>query len=260
MYNAYNLEGIIFSYNPSFYKNINYFTEQDNGSSNTTIEYIVNNQYKIGPYQNNIYKQNISRVYYFDSTIFLKPIRPKTQFINTTEEIKDTVKEIFKLAVGEELPRTITINVCPKEELKEEHSRFGPWDDNIQGFSLSKTKQVFVKQDNLDRLLLTIGHEIGHVFTRHLSNKHDEEAKAFAFTRAWARVIHKFNIRNLANSINLKPRPAKNGLHDVAFEFVENLLKLGKKALEVHWDLVKGYISLYNNILFNYYPLSNIYF
>ena len=40
--------------------------------------------------------------------------------------------------------------------------------------------------------------------------------------------------------------PAKNGLHDLAFFFVKNLVDKGLKPMQVHQDLVKGYVSLLN--------------
>ena len=80
---------------------------------------------------------------------------------------------------------------CNKEELKQIHSRFGLWNDNIQGFALNNSKQIFVKNNELDSLMLTIGHEIGHVYTRCLTNNHDEEAKTFSFAMQWAKIISK---------------------------------------------------------------------
>ena len=101
---------------------------------------------------------------------------------------------------------------------------------------------------NLDEMMLVIGHEIGHVLTKTLPNKHDEEAKAFAFSIKWAETIKKHNVANLGMSIKdeLDMNPARNGLHDVAFSFVSLMLKKGRTAIEVHQDLAKKYISMFN--------------
>ena len=80
-----------------------------------------------------------------------------------------------------------------------------------------------MRENQLDALLLVIGHEIGHVLTETLPNKHDEEAKAFAFSIEWAKTIKKHNIAGLGINIkqDLDFEPARNGLHDVAFSFVD---------------------------------------
>ena len=101
--------------------------------------------------------------------------------------------------------------------------------------------------------MLVIGHEIGHVLTETLPNKHDEEAKAFAFSIEWARTIKEHNIANLGLSIKdeLDFQPARNGLHDVAFAFVDFMVKKGRKAMQLHDDLVKRYVSMFNAL---YHP------
>jgi len=124
----------------------------------------------------------------------------------------------------------------------------GTWSDGIQGFALNgKLKQIFVKNDHLDSLILVIGHEIGHIHTKRLSNSHDEEAKAFSFAIEWAKTIKKHNLGNLSENIkdDIDFKPARNGLHDLAFFFVKNLMNKGLKPMDIHRDLVKGYKSLF---------------
>ena len=75
-----------------------------------------------------------------------------------------------------------------------------------------------------------------------LGNMHDEEAKAFAFEFAWIETIIQNNIAGLSNAFN--PGAAKNGLHDVALQYVEYLIKNGKTALQVFTDLVCGRTSI----------------
>ena len=96
--------------------------------------------------------------------------------------------------------------------------------------------------------MVTIGHEIGHVVAPTLRNKHDEEAKAFAFEFAWVKAIRENNIGALADCLR-ETIPADNGLHNVAFGFVLDFMKKGKDALELHLDLVRGYYSFnFDNI------------
>ena len=201
--------------------------------------------------QNNYSNQNRPvKTYYFTPNLFLNPIRPQTQFINATEQVQELIEEIFSSMIGKKLPQNISIKICTKEELKEIHSRFGQWHEGIQGFAVNDKdlKQIFAKNDHLDALMLTIGHEIGHVYTSSLGNSHDEEAKAFSFAVEWANIIKKNNIGNLKENIkdNLDFNPAKNGLHDIAFFFVKNLIDKGLKPMEVHWDLANKYISLFS--------------
>jgi len=209
----------------------------------TTDEFIQYERHELTVYIDNSYSQNKIKVYYFSPKMFLEPIRPETQFVNRFEEVQTLVEEIFFLMLGKRMPN-FSITICTKEELMQIHSRFGSWNGNIQGFAFNK--QIFVKNNNLDELLLTIGHEIGHVYTKSLTNKHDEEAKAFSFAIEWAKTIKKHNIGNLSNNIVSKFNPAHNGLHDISFFFVQNLIDKGLKPMQIHSDLVRNYISVFN--------------
>ncbi len=121
------------------------------------------------------------------------------------------------------------------------------------GFAINKNlPEIFVRENHLDQLMLTIGHELGHVFTKSLINRHNEEAKAFAFEIAWLKAIIEHNIAGLQNSFRLDINPAKNGLHDIAFEHVKKWLKVGKKAIEIYWELVKGILTIENTYTFDY--------
>src|SRR3989338_3326615 len=162
------------------------------------LEYIVGNSYRRGQYSNANY--------------FSK---------NTDEknEAKKFAAETFELMANKEFPCNISINVLPFDDFRLLHSAFGAWNNGILGFSINgKKKQVFTRENHLDALMLVIGHEIGHVLTETLPNKHDEEAKAFAFSIEWAKTIKKHNIANLGLNIKgeLDFQPARNGLHDVA--------------------------------------------
>jgi len=250
----YSIDDVV-SYSPNghYSNNINYLISESESYSNNLensnhIEYQGQSKKQTIYSENNYFENKVSKTYYFTPEIFLNPVRPETQFTNTTEQIQDLIEETFSFITNKKLPENIIIQVCTKQELKQTHSRFGLWNDNIQGFALNgKIKQIFVKNDHLDALMLTIGHEIGHVYTNRLSNDHDEEAKAFSFAIEWAKTIKKHNIGNLKENIkdNLDFNPARNGLHDLAFFFVKNLIDKGLKPIQVHWDLVKGYKSLF---------------
>jgi hypothetical protein len=103
------------------------------------------------------------------------------------------------------------------------------------GFCINRypqTSYIFVREDNLDRLFLTIGHEIGHALSPILSDPRDEEAKAFAFSLAWMKTVVEHNIADLSH--NITPNPARNDLHDVAYSFV--LEQMQKHELS-SWDV-----------------------
>ncbi len=193
--------------------------------------------------------QKISKTYDFTPSVFLKEERKATPFIENSNQIHELTKETFLQLTGKQIPNNLSISIVTKEELKEQHSRFGKWSDGIQGFALNgkEKKRIFIKQNHLDVLMMVIGHEVGHVFTKSLSNRHDEEAKAFSFEEAWVRCVKRHNIGNLASSIKDESDwvPAKNGLHDIAFFFVRSLLCKGLTPMDIHWDLAKGYKSLF---------------
>ena len=251
---SYSIDDVVrYSHQDRYDNNLNYMISKSesyaNNAQNAHIEYQGHHKKSIIYSENQYSTRKTTTTYYFTPKIFLKPARPLTQFINTTEQVQNLIEETFSLMFNRKLPQNISINVCNKEELRQIHSNFGSWSDGIQGFAVNgKLKQIFVKNNHLDALMLTIGHEIGHVYTNCLSNNHDEEAKAFSFSIEWAKTIKKNNIGNLSENIkdDLDFNPARNGLHDLAFFFVKKLMNNGLKPMEVHWDLVKGYVSLFN--------------
>lgn len=185
----------------------------------------------------------------FTPEILLEPSRPRTRFIDDNNEAKAIAEEIFELMTREKIPSDISISILPFDEFKALHSRFGAWSNGILGFSMNGAdRKIFVRENNLDSLILVIGHEIGHLLTKTLPNKHDEEAKAFAFSIEWARIIKKHNVANLG--LNIKDgidfQPARNGLHDIAFSFVDFMVRKGRSAMQLHDDLAKKYVSIFN--------------
>ena len=206
----------------------------------------VRDTYKAAKY--NI-KQSLTQTYSHVTDDFLNLNRPKTVFIGDAAEIKELVEEAFMLTTGKPFPDDVRISVVSKEQLQKIHSKIGGnWDPGIQGFAVNRKKlglvsEIFVKKGELDRLMLTIGHEIGHCLTRQLDNRINEEAKAFAFSIEWMKIIKENNIANLSTAIKLE-RPANNGLHNVALDFVLDLISKGRKALDICFDLTNGFIEV----------------
>ncbi|MBD3259269.1 hypothetical protein GF371_01400 [Candidatus Woesearchaeota archaeon] len=173
---------------------------------------------------------------------FINPSAPKTKFIRASEQVKELVEQTFIELTGKELP-CLNIDVCSEKELRKEHARLGgQWSPGILGFCNHSTGSIFVLENNLAELLLTIGHEIGHLLSEPLPDLIDEEAKAMAFASAWAQAIHENNIGNLGSHIQMH-QPATNGVHNVASHFVNNMLDDGMVAMDVFEQLSRKYIS-----------------
>ena len=259
MYYSSGLEYIVGnSYLNSPYPHVNYLsnTVGDNYSFSPALPIIFEPEYKGKThFSSYINKQEYANMYTpnhsFTPEIFLNPSRPSSRFVDDNNEARSIAGEIFELMMKNKLDGNISINVLPLDDFKAMHSFFGPWSSGILGFSINGAKkEIFVKENQLDELMIVIGHEIGHVLTEALPNKHDEEAKAFAFSIEWAETIKKHNIANLGLSIKdeIDFLPARNGLHDVAFGFVDFIVKKGRKAIKLHDDLVKGYISVFDRV------------
>ncbi|MBW2978238.1 hypothetical protein KY331_05310 [Candidatus Woesearchaeota archaeon] len=194
-------------------------------------------------------KQSLTQTYSHVTDDFLNLNRPKTVFVGDAAEIKEFVEEAFMLTTGKPFPDDVRIAVVSGEQLEKIHSKIGGnWDPGIQGFAINRKKfglvsEIFVRKGELDKLMLTIGHELGHCLTKQLNSVRDEEAKAFAFSLAWMKTIKEHNIANLSTAIKLD-RPAKNGVHNVALDFVLDLINKGRGALDIYFDLIKGFIEV----------------
>ena len=134
------------------------------------------------------------------------------------------------------------VTILPEKEFR----KFAP--AGVVGLSINRKEinavsDIFILGGELDQVILTVGHELGHILTKPLKDKRDEEAKAFAFSFAWMKAIKERNIGELSSSLILD-QPARNGLHDLAHNFVFNLLQKGKKALEIYLELIRGGLTL----------------
>ncbi len=179
---------------------------------------------------------------------FLAENRPITPIISNMGDIKEVIQITFEKITGQEFPEdSIKIVVCDEQTFRDVHnSTRGAWSPGIMGFSFNKygkgTSEIYVKQDHLDSLLLTVGHELGHVLGPTLPNGQDEEAKAHAFSLTWIETIRENNIGGLQP--NIMPNPAHNGLHDVAFDYVKYLLQTGASSFDVFKTLAHGLTSI----------------
>jgi hypothetical protein len=207
--------------------------------------------YDLNPIKKEVYAdkdrgiKRVSETYSSSMDDFLNPQRTKTVFIGSAAEVKEFVEDAFFKLTGREFPDDIAVRIVDADEMKKMHP------SSVLGFALNRKhlgqiSEIFIKKDMLDRIMLTIGHELGHVLTRRLNNNRDEEAKAFAFSMAWMKVIKENNIANLSTAIKLDA-PARNGLHDVALDFVLKLIQKGREALDIYTDLIRGTIGVDEN-------------
>jgi hypothetical protein len=195
-------------------------------------------------YKNQDYTRASKPRYYSAADPFLRPNRSFTPFIGEVSEIRSLIEEAFEKTTGFSFPNDITVELLDDEGMKKAHQ----FNKNIHGFAINRKSQglissVFVRKDELAKVMLTLGHEIGHAFTFHLGNKILEEAKAFAFQMKWMEAIKENNIGNLSTQIELD-KPALNGIHNVALDFVLEQINEGRDVFDVHWDIVRGGLKI----------------
>jgi len=197
--------------------------------------------------QTQYHHPKIHQEYHFKPDSFLKPGKHSI-FVGNAEQIRPYVEETFSLLFNTPLPENIKISICNEQEFR----KIAPHHSTI-GLSINRGAQgllseIFVLNDTLPRVLLTLGHELGHVLTKTLGNAHDEEAKAYAFSLAWMNSIKEHNIANLADCI-ITESPAHNGLHNIAFNFINTLLQSGKAAWHIYQELITKEITIKESFL-----------
>lgn len=202
----------------------------------------VNDFVNSKPYSNNSEETHYSRPatqYVFAPEPFINKFSTETRFVDDAYKIKDFIWEAFKATTGKELPKDLIVCICSEKKLADLHGNFHP---GIQGFALSAERTVFVKNNTLDKVMVVLGHEIGHILTPTLDDARDEEAKAFAFCMEWINKIKELNIADLSDKLKL-PEPARNGVHNTALDFVLKFVREGKNALQLFWDLSKKLVK-----------------
>lgn len=256
-----SLESKVSSYSPS----TGYSSSASNSYEKGDISYMIAESVLENPvmkydftdnkkelYSNSYKSKPVTQTYSHVTDNFLALDRPRSVFIGDASEIKEFVEEAFRAVTGREFPDDVMIRLLSKEEFKKANIVVsGKWNDGLQGFAINRKRlglvsEIFVRKGEMDKIMLTIGHELGHVLTRQLEDKRDEEAKAFAFSIAWMRKIKELNIANLATAIQLD-RPARNGLHDVALDFVLKLTQEGREAFDIYLDLISGNLEVKQN-------------
>jgi hypothetical protein len=111
--------------------------------------------------------------YLFQPDTFLKP-GTGGKFVGKAEDVQEFVEEAFMKLFDQQFPDDIKVSVLNEKHFR----RIAPHPSTI-GVSFNRRKlgllsEIFILNDSLGRVLLTIGHEIGHVLTPTLSNPHDE--------------------------------------------------------------------------------------
>jgi len=179
--------------------------------------------------------------YHFIPDNFLVPDQ-LGMFVGQAEEVKEFVESAFELMFHQPFPKDIKVSILDSEKFHQLAPHTGTVGLSINRRQFGLMSEIFIKNDFLGRVMLTIGHELGHVLTPTLQNKHDEEAKAYAFSLAWIKAIKQNDIAGLRNAI-VTENPAQNGLHNVAFNFVEKMLKTGKESWDVYLDVIEKKVS-----------------
>ena len=174
--------------------------------------------------------------YNFIPDNFLKPGKGG-KFVGEAEEVREFVEEAFQKMFNQPFPTDIKLSVLNEKRFR----KIAPSSSTI-GLSINRSKigllsEIFILNDNIAKVMLTIGHELGHVLTETLENPKNEEAKAYAFSLAWMDIIKENNIANLGDAY-IFDNPAENGLHDVAFKYVDERMKDEKTAWEVYLELI----------------------
>ena len=182
--------------------------------------------------------------YHFAPEDFLIPGR-EGRFVGKAEEVREVVEEAFTKIFDCPFPNDVKVSVLSDKKFRKIANSPG-----VLGLSFNRkltggVSEIYVREDSLARVMLTLGHELGHVLTATLGDKRDEEAKAYAFSLEWMRMLQEENIGGLGGALVLD-RPAENGLHNVAFEFVQKMVASGRKAWEVYLGMVNKVWSTEN--------------
>src|SRR3989344_905500 len=211
-----------------------------NGLNSTSINKDSNHPKPTPPSYSNLFPTHTE--YHFQPDNFLKP-GSKSKFVGQAEEIREFIEEAFTKMFDQPFPSNIKVSVLNKENFSQISNSPGTIGLSINRGQQGLISEIFVLNDYLARVMLTFGHELGHVLTPTLTNPKDEEAKAYAFSLLWMQAVKENNIANLGSAIILE-NPALNGLHDVAFSFLQQSINAGKAVDEIYADLIAGSISI----------------
>lgn len=208
------------------------------------VHYSITNQ------ETKVYSQNKNHYipvtpqaeYQFQPQQFLKPGK-EGKFVGKASEIQEFVEQTFQLMFNKPFPSDIKVSVLNDKEFGKLTKSPGTIGLSINRSEQGLLSEIFVKNDFLGKVMLTLGHELGHVLTPTLSSTQDEEAKAYAFSLAWIKTIKEHNIADLKDAL-VTEIPANNGVHDKAFFFVEQLLRQGKDVWDLYLKLIRKEIKV----------------
>lgn len=228
---------------PSYFSASNYASNNQQYMSSGQLKN-VNNSY----FKDQVYFRRGEDIHEAMADLFLEPNRPVTPLVSEFGAVKDVTEETYKLLTGQDFPHdSVKVFVLTDTAFKSVFTASGNyWSEGIQGFSLNRfgrgISEVYVRENHLDNVLLTLGHEIGHILSKPLQNSKDEEAKAHAFSIAWMNTIRDNNIAGLKPNIFLNP--AKNGVHDAGLDIVNHLMSSAEiTALDAFQTLAYGLAS-----------------
>lgn len=112
----------------------------------------------------------------------------------------------------------------------------------------SGTGLAFIREGFIERVVVSSLHEFGHLLGNPLDNNANEEAKAYAFVSAGAKLIKDRDIGGLRNKImpivDRKPSAKHSPEHYSAYEFVANLVKKGMDPLDLYEMLCNRSLSV----------------
>ena len=212
---------------------ISQFTPQIIYSSSPLCDY---NQISSGCNSNYFtFKPSLARETVFVPDSFLSANRPFCPFLGK-DDLMPYVKRAFTLTTGKEFPSDVRISIVEPYEF---YKQVGP---GVVGFAINRKDKgqindIMILNQSFDKVMVTIGHEIGHVLTSPRIMSVDEEAKAYSFCLAWLETIKNHNVGDLGVSIQIGA-PAKNNLHDKALDYVLGLYRAGKSPIEIFEGII----------------------
>jgi hypothetical protein len=217
-------------------------------NNNFAFSYIRNEPKKLYEENKKIFEQE-NDVQKEIETLFLSRNATPCVFLGASSDVILQINQILKLLTGSGLPYNIRIEFCNAEKMSEAYKKWSKqvWTPIVRGFCVpGHNKLIYVLHDSLLNMMLTLGHEIGHILTAPRQNRITEEAKAYSFEIMWLSRMKDNNILELGHIIDLSRlgTPAANGIHDVAFRWVNSFLMDGKTAFEIYKDITDGEIVI----------------
>ena len=139
--------------------------------------------------------------------------------------------------MGETFPDDIKVSVLSVAAFRKICPMPGVVGVSYNRRQLGLMSEIFVIEGSLASVMLTVGHEIGHVLSKTLDDPALEEAKAYSFSFAWMDVIRDNDIAGLAGAF-VSTLPAANGIHDKGYNLVKKLIVDGQNPFSIYRDLI----------------------